>query len=182
MTRFKLRAVRTILFLSVAMPLGFTAACVPGATSPPVLPAPGDNQVRIKIEATQLRADGPRVVAENYIDIIVNTFNGEGVPLVGDDGKPLANWSAGPSSSIPGKPWSITLSQAPGQGGGTIAGSVRVLSAANAHIRDALNINCHFDVLISPASGGDGKFHESLTSFQTGVGRQVSCLFSFTFQ
>ena len=180
MTRLK-RALWLILPAVFLVPLG---ACVPGATSPSVLPAPTDNQVRIEVEATHLTPDGPKVVAENYIDIIVNTFDAAKppVPLVGDDGKPLANWSAGPSSSIPGKPWSITLSQAPGVGGGVVAGSIRVLSAANSHIHNALAINCRFFVAVSPLSGGDGLFHEAPQFFQTNTGRQVSCLFSFTFQ
>lgn len=170
------------LIMASALALGGCLQPPSDTTNPAVLPGPNDNVIRIQIEAVQITKQGAITVTEKLKQVTVNVHNGLGEPVLMGDNLPSTNWHSGEMTTIPGKPAEIILSQAPGDGGGSLSGSLSIESLANSIDPKALVINCRFLVKLSPLTGGDGKFHEDKLKFQTGTGKKVPCLISFQFQ
>ena len=147
------------------------AGCDVPNSNPAVRPEPGDHYFRIEVEAVQILNAGV-VTIPAEIDVTVDAVNGQGEPLDADDHKKLKNWKSGRSTTIPGKPWQMTLSQSPGPGGGIIVASFVIVAVAD----DAVNINCRF---FTGTVGGPE--YQDKPKFQTGKGSKTVCLYSIQF-
>jgi hypothetical protein len=150
---------------------GLTACSVPGQ-NPAARPAPGDNQVKLEVEAVQITQNAVTTVSEN-IRVRVNASNGEGENLIGDDFKPLADWDSGNTSTIPGKPWTMVFSQAPGDGAGSIILGVRIYPKSG----KIVSIKCHWFTKLSGATN----WTEDKPKLQVGAGDLITCLYSIQF-
>ena len=156
--------------------LAIVAGCTMPGQNTAARPAPGDNQVKVEVEAVQITQNAVTTVTE-HINVLVNAVNGNGEPLIADDFKPLTNWDSGETTTIPGRPWAMEFSQAPGEGAGSIILSLRVFSKANRVHRNALNIKCHFFVKRS----GETTWTEDKVKVQVGTGVPVTCVYSIQF-
>ena len=170
-----MKRVALALMVPVAM-LAAVAACAPPLKNPATYPEPGDNQVKLEVEAVRITSNAVTTVAEN-IYVEVNAVNGNGEPLVGDNFEPLHNWESGPTSTIPGKPWTMIFSQAPGEGAGSIILGVKVFPQSNTRAKAAVSIKCHWFVKRS----GETQWTEDKPKIQVGSGATVTCIYSIQF-
>src|SRR4029078_4668384 len=90
--------------------LAIVASCTMPGQNTAARPAPGDNQVKVEVEAVQITQNAVTTVTE-HINVLVNAVNGNGEPLIADDFKPLTNWDSGETPTIPGRPWAMEFSQ-----------------------------------------------------------------------
>jgi hypothetical protein len=128
--------------------------------------------VKLEVEAVQITANAVTTVSEN-IRVKVNAVNGNGETLIGDDFKPLHEWDSGNTSTIPGKPWAMIFSQAPGDGAGSIILGVKIYPKAG----KAVSIKCHWFVKVSGAT----TWTEDKPKLQVDAGAMVTCLYSIQF-
>lgn len=142
---------------------GLLAGCVP-APDPATKPAPGDNTLRIEVHAYSVTPSGDDVIPIRRIVKLRLTAENTAIPpqaLLGDDDRPLRNWSASGST-----PWKITLSQkqdSPHRGIG-VSLRVRVQELPG---DEHINLVCQYFV--------NGV--EDLQNADAGVGPEIVCLY-----
>jgi hypothetical protein len=157
--------------------LSIVAGCSMPGQNTAARPEPGDNQMKIEIEASQTTKNAVTNITE-HIRVKVNAVNGDGEPLIGDDFKPLTQWDSGRTITYPGKPWAMILSQPVGQGGNAIVAAFQIYPESNAKFNRTVDIKCHFFI---KRFGIDTDWVEDKPKLQVGTGAKVTCLYSVQF-
>lgn len=154
-----------IRFMWIGVIMMLAACTMP---TPDVRPAPGDNVLRVEIHVYGITPGGTDVLeVRRTVKARVTAVNGAGIPLVGDDGKPMSNWRHDTTGAL----WKLELSQ-PASAGSARGMIINIRARVGEQPGDShLNIVCTFYV--------NGV--EDVAKAQAGVGPEIVCLYSTSF-